>query len=321
MTGGVPREKTDTLATSSHRKRSGALIVLALLVGCGDAPEPASTTRPTPEPAAETRAETGLVMPSAGKVRIRVGEDGLTLLANAAPRRSLLEALSRQLGFELVAPDVGDEPITTRIEGGHLRDALPDLLPDRAYRVEYGVDPTTARHEVARLEIAASGLQAMTKPAERTPEHRPAEEGTIEAYPATSARSSLEERSKERIDWKEIALRLDDADAEERIETLQQIDPEGDGVALIADRLARDPDPRVRLAAAQRFEFAETLAAVDALLEALHDPHKAVVLAAIDALEFSDDTTIAEDLTRMRPHPDPQIDEALEEAIDFLVDD
>lgn len=269
-----------------------------------------------PEPAAETRSETGLVMPSAGKVRIRVGEDGLTLLANAAPRRPLLEALSRQLGFELVAPDVGDEPITTRIEGGHLRDALPDLLPDRAYRVEYGVDPTTARHEVARLEIAASGLQAMTKPAERAPEHRPAvQKGTIEAYPAPSP---LEE---ERIDWKEIALRLDDADAEERIETLQQIDPEGDGVALIADRLARDPDPRVRLVAAQRFEFAETLAAVDALLEALHDPDKAVVLAAIDALEFSDDTTIAEDLTRMRPHPDPQIDEALEEAIDFLVDD
>ncbi len=77
----------------------------------------------------------------------------------------------------------------------------------------------------------------------------------------------------------------------------------------------------MRLAAAQRFEFAETLAAVDALLEALHDPDKAVVLAAIDALEFSDDTTIAEDPTRMRPHPDPQIDEALEEAIGFLVDD
>ena len=115
-------------------------------------------------------------------------------------------------------------------------------------------------------------------------------------------------------------LRLDDADAEERIDALNEIDPNGEGLALVVDRLTRDPDPRVRAAAAANLEDADTLAGVDALVGALSDPDPQVVLAAIDALEFTEDYTVVEDLRPLQNHPDPSIRDAAREAICFISD-
>ncbi len=251
-------------------------------------------------------------MPPAGQARFRISDEGLTLLANAAPRRPLLDVLSARLDFELISGDVGIEPVTVRMNGGHLRDALPSLLPDRAYRVEYRFDRTTGRHEVSRLEIAPSGAIAFVAPPDYVvPPYVP----DMISPPAPEHQTEVE------VDWKALVLRLDDADADERIEALELIDPEGDGLSLIVDRLARDPDPRVRAVAAEKLEFADTLAGVDALIRALSDPDKQVVLAAIDALELTEDYTVTQDLARLLEHPDDEIREAAADAIDFIRDD
>lgn len=244
--------------------------------------------------------------------------------ANAVPRRPLFDFLAGELDFELVPGDINIEPVTTQLENGPLRDVLPSLLFDRAYRAAYRVNRATGRHQLSRLEIAPSG--ATTFVAESgyvVPSYVP-QIGSLEPIAAQRQTSNLlsppapEDPSQAAATWQALVLRLDDADADERIEALEQIDPEGEGWPLIVDRLTRDPDPRVRTVAAEKLEFADTLASVDALVLSLSDPNKQVVLAAIDALEFTDDHTVTEDLERLLKHADADIREAAVEAIDFI---
>ena len=54
------------------------------------------------------------------------------------------------------------------------------------------------------------------------------------------------------------------------------------------------------------------------LLSALGDPDPAVVLAAIDALEFAGDESIAPRLEKLGAHPNPAVRVAAVEAAEFL---
>ncbi|MEE2673717.1 MAG: HEAT repeat domain-containing protein [Myxococcota bacterium] len=296
-------------------------LAFALLLACGGGEPPPATTTASEEPRAET-----LGQPPAGEALFRIAGDRLTLVANAAPRGPLLDALADQLDFDVVSGDVGEEPVTLRIEDAHLRDALPQLLPDRAYRVAYRFDAATGRHEVARLEIAPSGASAfVAMPDFVIPDFVP-DLGETRAITPRATQAKLlsppdpDRQSEAEADWEALLLRLDDADVDERIEALELIDPEGNGLPLIIDRLARDPDPRVRAAAAEKLDFSDTLVSVDALVSALNDPDKQVVLAAIDALELTDDITVTEDLALLLQHADEEIREAADEAIDFISD-
>jgi hypothetical protein len=263
-------------------------------------------------------------MPPHGEVRLRVLDDRITLLANAAPRRPLLEVLALRLGFELDAADLGDEPVTVELRRGALEDALPALLADRAYRLDYRYDAAASRHRIARLAVAAPGAQAPSGPGERGAREGPAP--SPPSPPRTEPEPELAAgepppappESEPEVDWKELVARLDDADADERIEALEEIDPDGEGLPLIVDRLARDPDPRVRIVAAEKLELSDSLASVDALVGALGDPDRDVVLAAIDALELTDDDTVTQDLGLLLDHPDAAIRRAAREAIDFI---
>ena len=298
-------------------------LAFALLLACGRAdPPPPAAASAAPE---ELRAET-LDPPPAGEVLFQISDERLTLIANAAPHRTILDVLAEQLDFEVVASDIGVEPVTLRIEDAHLRDALPRLLPDRAYRVAYRYDRTSGRHELSRLEIAPRGATVFVAlPDYVIPEFVPELGDTRGIAPPVSGTKLLSppdphSQPEAEVAWQALVLRLDDADAEERIEALNLIDPGGNGLLLIVDRLARDPDPRVRSAAAEKLEFADTLAGVDALVSALDDPDKQVVLAAIDALELTDDYTVTQDLARLLEHPDEEIREAAADAIDFISD-
>jgi hypothetical protein len=256
-------------------------------------------------------------MPAAGEARLRIDDRAITLRANAAPRRPLLERLSRVLSFELAAPDVGDEPITLEAEGAPLRDLLPLLLPDRPYRVDYRFDPVNVRHEVARLEIGAPGALQMRKVQPSQQRQASARARPAEAEPPPLPRRSPQRREP-RQDWSALLQQLDDSDPEDRVEAIQKIDPEKDGPEVLIERLAADPSPLVRAAAARQLEDSDTLVAVDALIRALSDPDKQVVLDAIDALEFTDDESVAEDLAPLFQHPDREIAAAAREAHCFI---
>lgn len=310
------------------------MLLLVPATGCGRPPDTAPPGAMPPAADARSDAQAGdpesaassAPEPGPGSVRLRVDDHGLTLAANASPRRPLLEELAARLHFELVASDLGNEPVSAHVERGRLEEVLPQLLADRSYRVDHRYDAVTRRHEVTRLEVAPRGATAFSAPPPAGTSEEPSETGPpgrdevagAEGRPADAGPETPADAGG--VDWKALVLRLDDADAEERIDALNEIDPDGDGLALIIDRLTRDPDPRVRAAAAANLEDADTLAGVDALVRALSDPDKQVVLAAIDALEFTEDYTVVEDLRPLLNHPDPEIREPARDAICFITE-
>ena len=295
-------------------------VLFAVLLGCGG-PDPLTPATPEPPPspvAPRASAEPPIAPPPEGQARLQVSNGALTLIANAAPHGPLLASLAEQLDFILIPGDVGIEPITLRLENVPLPDALAQLLPKRAYRVAYRFDPATGRHHVAHLEVAPSGAtRFVALPEYVVPKFVPDIVRPAAIEPEVAGAELLSPPASEPA-WNALVLRLDDADAAERIEALALIDPQGDGLPLIVERLLRDPEPTVRSAAAQKLEFVDTLTGVDALVSALGDPNKQVVLAAIDALEFTDDYSVTEDLAPLLQHPDQEIREAAAEAIDFI---
>lgn len=311
-----------TSASSAGR----AVVALWVLTVCVAACDSGSDTPTAPSPGNLGEA-TGaaspvpgghdpLEMPPPGQLRLRILDEGITLLANGAPRGPLLEVLALKLGFELDASDLSDEPVVIELQLGELEEILPQLLPDRAYRVDYRFDPEKSRHRVARLQVASPG-ESKFGSGEEIP--------TGDAVPAATETQPTEsddaKTAESEIDWKALVAKLDASDPDDRIEALEKIDPEGEGLPLIVDRLAHDPDPRVRVVAAEQLEFSDTLAGVDALVGALSDPHRDVILAAIDALELTDDYTVTQDLNLLLEHPDTEIRKAAREAIDFIEPD
>jgi hypothetical protein len=315
-----------------HSAIDWSRFVTTLVAACGIALAGCSEPAPTP-PGSGTRtlpaspstqaepagASSSARMPAAGQADLDVDEETITLLANAAPRRELLERLATELEFELHAPDVGDEPITVNGVEVEFRDLLPQLLPDRAYRVAYRHDPRRNAHQVERLEVARLGERTALYDARDTDE--PVLERVVPYSARTRSRQSRDESDvSPEQSWRETLDQLDDSDWEERLEAIERIEPEGEGLAILIGRLADDPSPKVRAAAATQLEDSDTLLAVDALVRALNDPDKEVVLDAIDALEFTDDETVADDLEPLEDHPDPDISEAATEAICFIRD-
>jgi len=258
-------------------------------------------------------------MPRAGEAELDIGDEGITVLANAAARRPLLERLAWALEFDLDAPDVGDEPITVNAVGVELHELLPLLFPDRPYRVAYRFDPVLRLHLAERLEVGLLGtLRAPGDDAPEAPPTEPAEEPVATA--AEPGERLPAPKGTPVAEWEATLDQLEDADFTRRVEAIESIEPKGSGLALLVSALARDEHPKVRAAAAEQLEDSETRVAADALIAALQDPDKEVVLAAIDALEFSDDETVANEIRPLEQHGDKEIREAAAEAVCFILD-
>jgi HEAT repeat protein len=70
---------------------------------------------------------------------------------------------------------------------------------------------------------------------------------------------------------------------------------------------------------AEQLGNADGYAAVSALVKALDDPDPAVVLKALDSLQFVGDETVGPILkAKCGNHPDPKVREACAEAADFV---
>ena len=81
---------------------------------------------------------------------------------------------------------------------------------------------------------------------------------------------------------------LDSPDAELRAYAVSELIPEDDELDRLIAALARDPSSRVRATAAEELGDADDPRAVAALVGALADKHRQVVLESIDSLELLD---------------------------------
>ncbi len=307
----------EVLAGTIRNAPGQALLVSMLLLlcwGCGaqdaDRTPPARIDDAKTTPAAEP-------LPGPGRARVEFADGQVTVLSHAAPRAAIIGELAAQAGFLLELGDLEPSLLTVRIENLMLERALPLLLRDIPYQIDYGFDPVLGRHVVTFLGV---GPPLMATEADSTPTA-----GDVPA-PRSATRSDREYRERlfrERL-YREAPIQaalledLGSSNPATRAEAASEIDAEGLALDRLLEILAEDPDPRVRAASVEQLGDAGSHWAVRGLIFALGDSEPAVVLLAIEALESEGDDSVVPDLERLLDHRDPAIREATREALDSL---
>jgi HEAT repeat protein len=168
---------------------------------------------------------------------------------------------------------------------------------------------------------APPAAERSAPPVERA-ERRSARESTPRRAPPPA---DLERRSPDDDydyqDPEDLALALEglkNPDPEERSDAVLDIEPEGPGLQYLLEVVTDDPDPEVRIAAVSQLGDSESPEAITGMLTALNDANSEVILEAIDGLEYSADQNAIGNLEKLLQHPDPEVREAAEDAIDYL---
>ncbi len=317
---------------------------LVVLTGCGAGQE-GELGEPSLEaaaiPASPDSLAAALPLPDRGAARVEVSGGRVTVISNGAGRVSVLDRLAQMGGFELELGAFEDRPLFARVERADLRSALPILIAGSAYSVDYRFVPELGAHALARLRLGEalpagsaagspeSGLTASlpSEGSELDPSARRESSEGATAEPAGGlaglatalARGAASQADPHReAERASLRAELESSDPDDRASAVADIEPEGEGLELLVDLLAGDPDPGVRTAAAEQLADGEGYAAVRALVDALADPDREVVLEAIESLELAGDASVVPDLEPLLEHPDAEIRGAAEEALDFL---
>ena len=269
--------------------------------------------------------------PAAASAGLRFADGRVSLARDEVLQLALLEELAQAAGFELEVGAVAPRSISLRLDQVPLIDAIAAMLEGTAFRAEYAVDPKTGAHVLARLAVGepaptapgpagadSGGLPAAQREREARADkihglfaqRREASEERLRL-----ARASIEERHARET---EAIEQLADSDAAVRVEALATIDPAGDAAPRVAELARTDPDPRVRAAAVERLGDADTWQATSTLLESLVDPSPEVVIAALEALEYSGDHSLLPRVAPLANHPNPAVREAAKAAIESL---
>lgn len=291
------------------RRRALSSIVLALAFACGGeetAPR-AGDAPPAEAAAASAPAAAGdLPLPPEGRVEVSVGVDGIVAVANRAPRRRVLEALARETDLVVVAFVGGGQPeapVTLRSRGEPIEVVLARALAG----VPYSVAPLEPAEGPARLAVIV-GWQEETKRLASPPRGNDA--------PAPAAEQAQEPSAP--IDAREALAKLASRDPAERLEAVEFTDISSSaGFEAVVERLANDPDPAVRVAAAESLSDGD-VGAVRPLLDALGDGDPRVVTAALESLELVGDESVVPELGAALQHPDASVRERAAEVAEFL---
>jgi hypothetical protein len=292
-------------------------------------------------PPLEALAASDAPIPEPGTAWVEFADGRVSVLSNGAQRLAVLRQLAQRAGFELVTRDLERRALRLRIEDAALGEAFFALLRGVRYGVEYAFDADLGSHVVVRLSVGEpveAAAEEEARPAapdgerksERTQRQERPEwfEKLHERLSAASPeeRRRLSEKHAARAEELEALLldQLGDADPELRADAVFGLPIGGEGeqgverLRRVAQVLADDPDPRVRMAAAQRLGESDSRDSVASLVAALSDPDREVVLEAIEALEDIDDASVIPDLEALLRDPDPGIREAAGFAIEYL---
>jgi len=305
---------------------SAELLISALLfcaVGCGGG-DPQQTAAEARSGVARRAAEDRFLL-EPGAASVEFYDQLLTVKSSRALRLAVVERVAEVAGFELIASRVEPQTLTVRIERAPLEAALPILLGDLPYAVEYVFDPERRAHVLAKLRVgkpeppavAATPPQATTPfetrdtVSENQPPPPPIDDPSIEdlRYQVEELGGALNETFE----------RSASANSRVRTDAISEVPVAGEGLDVLLDALALDSDPEVRAAAAQRLAAGQGFAATAGLVDALNDPAPEVTLQAIDSLVAIGDRSVLWDLQNaLGQTSDPQLQRGLEEAIQTL---
>jgi hypothetical protein len=306
--------------------RSAELFISALLscaVGCGGG-DPQQTAAEARSGVARRAAEDrSLLEPGAASVEFY--DQLLTVQSNRALRLAVVERVAEAAGFEVAASRVEPQTLTVRIERAPLEAALPILLGDLPYAVEYVFDPERRAHVLVKLRAGKPDPPAVaaTPPEATTSFEAGATVSVNQSPPPPIDDPSIEDL---RYQIEELGGALDetfDRSASEnsrvRADAILELPLAGEGLDVVLDALALDSDPEVRAAAAQRLAAGRGFAATAGLVDALNDPAPEVTLQAVDSLVAIGDRSVLWDLKdALGQTSDPRLQRALQEAIQTL---
>ena len=100
---------------------------------------------------------------------------------------------------------------------------------------------------------------------------------------------------------------LDPEYSAQRLAEISKLKAGGDDLESVLDALESDPDPAVRVAAADLLAESQRREAIDGLLRALDDPSKAVVVQALQTLSLVGESDIIPWIEPLLDNPDPEI--------------
>ena len=267
---------------------------------------------PAAEPAGHGEAGTGesaLTVPPAGELYIDISDTGVVILAGNVSQQVIISELATRAGFELVTADVAWEDVSLAFQAVDLHTALVELLKAHPYQIIYEYDHDFQNDALKRVVVgtpvsAAEGV-AM---APRTP-------ATVAAASYQAPTGSEEPLSEQNQAYLNLLL---DPSPEVREDAAEDIEPVGIALDYLAEVVARDPSPDVRIAAAYTLQQSKDPRAFDALVRALQDNDPRVVEEVIDALWYVDNSNAVPYLQPMLNHPNSDVRSAAESAISDL---
>lgn len=113
----------------------------------------------------------------------------------------------------------------------------------------------------------------------------------------------------------ELRDKLESGYAADRAAAVAQLEPVGTGLFSLLEVLKSDPEPLVRVAAADRLVESDAYSAALGLTLALDDEDPRVVLVAIDSLEERGDPSLIESLVPLEDHRDAEVRRSAARAI------
>jgi len=113
---------------------------------------------------------------------------------------------------------------------------------------------------------------------------------------------------------------LDPEASGERVQQIESLNASGDDLGTLLATLAGDPDPAVRVAAADMLAESDRGEAIDGLLLALGDPSREVVLQSLETLSLVGERETVPSIKPLLDHDDVEIREAAADTL-YFVDD
>jgi hypothetical protein len=294
-----------------------ALVAIGLGCGSQEAPDPAATTL------TESTSAPDRPIPPHGKAYVEYSDGRVTVRSDGSLQLAVLEQLAAQVGFEIIARRTEARPITLDIERASLIDAIALILDGVSYTLGYEFDEASETRILARVEIGEALENGAANLAKTAPNNALRIRDRVPSAADQSAARARSDRGEtiseaDATEQAELLSKLDSPDPETRADAADWIDLDREAIERMVSMLESDPDVEVRLTIVERLGDAESPAAIAALIVALRDPDSEVVLEAIEILEFEGDEWLIPELKPLLTHPDPEVREAIQDAIEFL---